>query len=234
MKYRFTRKSRNAKTGPIPVTTTEKKSCPGTCPFKNNGCYADGGPLAIVWKQVETMGKNITALCEDIAALPDGQLWRLNQAGDLPGNGTSINHIDLQKIVSANHNKKGFTYTHYSPSKHNRKYIKLANKNGFTINLSGNNLGHADKLKSLNVGPVVVVLPFDQVTNLKTPEGNKVTVCPAAIDATNKINCKNCGLCAIADRETIIGFPAHGMRKRAASELAAHCERAIAHHKKAA
>ena len=220
-KFRFTRKSRNVKTGPIPVTTTEEKSCPDICPLKKNGCYADGGPLAIVWRQVETMGYSITKLCKDIASLPNGQLWRHNQAGDLPHKKNLIDRASILKLIIANYGRNGFTYTHHAMNKHNKSIVKKANANGFTINLSGNNLKHADELKSLNIGPVVVVLPIDQVKNLKTPKGNKVTVCPAAIDKTDKINCANCGLCAIADRQTIIGFPAHGMRKRIASEIAA-------------
>jgi hypothetical protein len=220
-KYRFTLKSRNSKTGPIPVTTTEEKSCPDGCPLKNNGCFADGGPLAIVWKQVETMGKNINALCQDIKALPQGQLWRHNQAGDLPHKEQSIDILSISKLITVNQGKRGFTYTHHKMNLHNKTLVKRANSNGFTINLSGNNLKHADSLYDLAIAPVVVVLPSDQVTNTKTPKGRKVTVCPAAIDTTNKINCKTCGICAIPTRKTIVGFPAHGMRKRAASEIAA-------------
>lgn len=48
--YHFTRVSGNAKCGPIPVTTTSADSCPPTCSFKGNGCYAESGPLAMHWK----------------------------------------------------------------------------------------------------------------------------------------------------------------------------------------
>jgi len=48
----LTLKSGNVKTGPIPVSTTSKASCSDTCPFKDNGCYADGGPLALHWRAV--------------------------------------------------------------------------------------------------------------------------------------------------------------------------------------
>jgi len=203
------------------VTTTEKKSCPKACPLKDNGCYADGGPLAIVWRDTETIGKDLDALCDDIRALKPGALWRHNQAGDLPHNDETIDFDALDKIVAANKGKKGFTYTHHTMNIYrNRIAVKDANEDGFTVNLSANNLEHADNLKALDLGPVVVVLPETQTTNLITPMGNKVTVCPAAIDKTDKINCANCKLCAISDRETIIGFPAHGMRKKKAGIIA--------------
>jgi hypothetical protein len=52
--YHFTRVSGNAKCGPIPVTTTSADSCPPTCSFKGNGCYAESGPLALHWKAVSS------------------------------------------------------------------------------------------------------------------------------------------------------------------------------------
>lgn len=50
--YSLTRKSRNSKTGPIPVSTTSAETCPAACPFKGSGCYADGYPLKGRWDEV--------------------------------------------------------------------------------------------------------------------------------------------------------------------------------------
>lgn len=50
--FHITRRSDNKKTGRIVVTTSSQKTCPNTCPFKKNGCYADGGPLLIHWNKV--------------------------------------------------------------------------------------------------------------------------------------------------------------------------------------
>jgi hypothetical protein len=88
----FTRVSRNVKTGPIPVTTTSEESCPHACPLKGNGCYAEAGPMAILWRKVTArkMGMAWDAAMSEIAALPKGTLWRHNQAGDLPGMGDAI------------------------------------------------------------------------------------------------------------------------------------------------
>ncbi len=46
----LTSKSSNAKTGPIPVSTSTAAWCPDSCPLKGAGCYGNGGPLAIQWK----------------------------------------------------------------------------------------------------------------------------------------------------------------------------------------
>ena len=109
-----TRKSRNSKTGDIPVTTTSEETCPHACPLKANGCYAEAGPLAILWRKVTArkMGMAWDAAMSEIAALPNGTLWRHNQAGDLPGIGDAIDVAALAALVKANRGKRGFTYTH--------------------------------------------------------------------------------------------------------------------------
>ena len=224
-KYHITLKSSNAKTGPIPVTTTEQKSCPDICPFRNDeGCYAETGPLALHWRKVSTGERsiNLDQLCNAISGLVKGQLWRHNQAGDLPHNDGIIDAEQVSAIVRSNQGRKGFTYTHHDMNHaHNRAVIQNANESGFTINLSGNDLGHADQLAALSIAPVTVVLPHTVQGNAKitTPAGRKVTVCPATY--RDDISCATCKLCASAKQERpIIGFPAHGTRKAKASAIA--------------
>lgn len=217
----FTRVSKNAKTGPIPVTTTEEGSCPDACPLKKNGCYADSGPLALFWRKVteRKAGMAWSDMLLQVAALPKGQLWRHNQAGDLAGLGDQIDVVALEQLVKANKGRRGFTYTHKPMSDpKNRAAVAEANRQGFTINLSANNLAEADQLAALGIGPVAVVVPIDQTTATQTPEGRKVAICPAAI--SESVSCATCGLCALRDRKAIIGFPAHGTSKRKAEAVA--------------
>jgi len=217
----FTRVSRNAKTGPIPVTTTSAETCPDACPLKKNGCYADNGPLGLFWRKVteRKAGMAWQAALNEITKLPKGTLWRHNQSGDLPGDGDAISFTALDQLVGANKGKRGFTYTH-KPLRDmaDQLAILASNKAGFTINLSANNLAHADRLAALQIAPVVVVLPADQKTATKTPEGRAVAICPATI--SDDIDCARCGLCAVANRKAIIGFPAHGAAKRKAEKIA--------------
>lgn len=216
MNFHMSRVSSNAKTGPIPVTTSHKETCPDACPLKAKGCYAAGGPSNIHWKAVSEgkRGGSFAELCEQIKALPRGQLWRHNQAGDLPGNGDTVNVRQVMELAQANKGRKGFTYTHYDVLNNevNRVNIEAANVAGFTVNLSGNNVQHADQLKALNIAPVVTILPMDAPNTFTTPAGNKVVACPA--EKSDKVNCANCGLCQIADRSYIIGFRAHGVSKK--------------------
>lgn len=223
MQSHLTLVSKNVKTGLIPVSTTSAESCPTSCPFNTNnagGCYAASGPLAIHWRKVtnKESGDNYSDFLDKVKRLPKGQLWRHNQSGDLIGQGDSLDVSALDQLVKASKGKRGFTYTHKPlTTKEEREAIKRANDSGFTVNLSGNDLDHADSLYSLDIGPVVVVLPKDATENLATPMGRKVVICPAT--QRDDISCATCGICAKL-RKAIIGFPAHGNGAKKANAIA--------------
>lgn len=210
MNIALTLKSANVKTGPIPVSVTGADSCPDSCPFSGGGCYAKGGPLAIHWRKVSTGERGMAwhDFLGAIKGLSAGQLWRHNAAGDLLGAGETIDPVALGELVAANHGKRGFTYTHKTNHADNFQWIRAANNWGFTVNLSANDLTHADSLVDQNAGPVVTVLPIDGPTKQTTPKGRTVITCPATY--RENVNCETCKLCAVSDRQTIIGFPAHG------------------------
>ena len=217
--YHLTRISHNRKTGPIPVSTTSKSSCPGSCPLRGNGCYAENYPLNQHWTLVSKgeRGYDLEAFCKEIKNLPRHQLWRYGQAGDLPGRGDSIDAAELEKIVQANKGRHGFAYTHYpADNAENRQAIKAANRSGFVINLSANNLEHADQLAELGVAPVVCLVPAQTKKPVKTPAGRHVSICPAEV--RDDVTCATCGICA-RDRKAIIGFPVHGARAKTAHKV---------------
>ena len=217
----FNRVSSNAKTGPIPVTTTGQQSCPEVCPLKGAGCYAETGPISWHWKKVTNgiKGGSYDAMLDEVSRLPKGQLWRANAAGDLLHNAEIIDGAALIDLVKANKKSKakGFTYTHHDmDSASNRDNVEYANNNGFTVNLSANSIDHADELKALNIGPVVTIMPLDCEKVTTTPAGNTIVQCPATY---SDITCANCGICQVSTRKAIIGFPVHGVRKAAAHKI---------------
>ena len=156
MQVHLKMKSGNSKTGPIPVSTTAAQSCPTDCAYRGNGCYAASGRLALHWAKVSSGERGVSwgEFCETIASMPDGTLWRHNQAGDLPSDGKTIDAGALERLVAANTGKRGFTYTHHHGTD-NFDQITLANLGGFTVNLSANNVDHADQLADTGL-PVVV------------------------------------------------------------------------------
>ena len=236
VKVHITAKSSNQKVGKIPVTTTEESSCPTTCPFYGGGCYAKSGfHLRNHWQKVSKgeRGTDWQGLTDFIKSLKPNQLWRHNQAGDMPH---VDGHIDLRHLfdlVQANKasGAKGYTYTHHLLHTHNKEAIKYANNNGFTINCSTESLEDADS--AMNQGmPAVTVIPSDhkavesyKVTyqgkkqelfkvkeKITTPDGRRVVVCPAQTCAPTK--CETCKLCSKSDRDFVVAFVAHGGGKK--------------------
>lgn len=141
----LTLKSGNAKVGPIPVSTSSEDTCPTSCGMYRE-CYAKMGPLRIHWWAVTDGRRGDTwgEFNRKIGALPVGQLWRHNQAGDLPGVGDKLDTKALGELVKANRGRRGFTYTHKPlTTAAERKAVAKANAGGFTVNLSADTLADA-------------------------------------------------------------------------------------------
>ena len=211
MKIHFIRQSANTKTGPIPVTYSQRETCPPSCPHYRADCYAEDYYTRLSWDKVAARGGSLAELCESVAALPAGQLWRFNVAGDLPGAGETVDAAALGEIVAANTGRRGFTYTH-KKSADALHWAGHATRWGFTVNLSADDAGEADLLAEADAGPVVAIVPTDTPEKSYTPAGRTIIVCPA--QSRDGVTCETCGLCARADRGVIIGFRAHGSRAR--------------------
>ena len=218
MRVQFIRVSGNRKTGPIPVSLIEEKSCRADCPMRDV-CYGKGGPLYWTWGKIQETGIPWGAYCAAVRELPRLQEWRHAVVGDLPHRSGIICRESLDALVRANRGKKGFGYTHHDMAiPENRDAIDDANRAGFVISLSTETLSGADSAAALGIAPVVVVLPSDSLTPVRTPAGRHVIVCPNSRNA--KIQCNRCQICARPDRTVIVGFPAHGSKKRLASAIA--------------
>jgi hypothetical protein len=216
-KYHITLKSSNRKTGNLIVVTSSNDTCPDACPFKSKGCYALGGPLRLHWDKISKgeRGFSFKTLLSKLKDLPKDSKVRLWQAGDMPGKGNTINLEQVKKLISVI-DYVTFGYTHKPLDVgNNKEAIKLCNDNGVTINLSANNLQHADELYDAGIGPVAVTLLSSCTKSLCTPKGRKIKICPAALN--KEVHCNSCGgdnpLCSRANRDYIIGFPAHGNGK---------------------
>lgn len=213
----LTNVSGNRKVGPIKVTTTEKSSCPTECGVMDE-CYASGGPLAIHWNKVGEgqRGDNWEAFTKRVRRFHKNELWRHNQAGDLPPNEDGkLDEQKCEQLANAASHTNGWTYTHYNPmDKHNFEVIQKMNSvGGLVVNLSADTMEQADTYSRLGIAPVTVVLPED-APNMgnKTPEGLPIVICPA--QTQDDMACNRCKLCQVQDRKSIVGFKAHGSRRK--------------------
>lgn len=212
-KYSFTIQSSNKKTGPIPVTRTDKTSCAPGCAFLNQGCYAQSGPTNIHWTRLTNgTGYNLDEFCQSIRSLKKGKLWRHNEAGDLPHIAGVIDQESLQKITLANMGRKGFTYTHHELNKENILSLQMANDHGFTVNVSCETLDQVKVAHEHRLPAVIVVVPdyWQGKKIVKHSCGTTMVRCPAE---TMTINCNECRLCQNKNRHSVVGFTAHGIYK---------------------
>ena len=215
MQVGFTNVSSNRKTGPIPTTTTEKSSCPDTCPFKEKGCYAKGGPQNIHWSAISRheRGYKWDEFLGLIRKINRGQLWRHNVSGDLPHSEGVINRDEVIDLVNANRGRRGYTYTHHVLNNENIAILQEANNNGFTVNASCESVDVADDVMSTHNIPAVAVVPSTESRRFfTTTNGRKVIVCPATLH--DNVSCSTCGICANANRSAVVAFPAHGNAKK--------------------
>lgn len=197
----------NSKTA-IPTTRSWRGSCPSSCPLLGKSCYAENFPMVMHWDKLSREGLSYADLLEEIKCLRRGQLWRHNDAGDLIGNGDTIDITALNALVEANRGRRGFTYTHW-PWRDNFELLKWANRSGFTINVSAK--GVDDALEAHNAGlPTTVILNTDGQKMVRVA-GVRIVICPA--QRKKKMTCAECGICATADRNYIIGFWPQGTKK---------------------
>ena len=197
----------NSKTA-IPTTRSWRGSCPSSCPLLGKSCYAENFPMVMHWENLSSEGLSYADLLDEISRLRRNTLWRHNDAGDLIGNGDTIDITALTALVEANRRRRGFTYTHW-PWRANLEILKWANRNGFTINVSASDV--SDALEAFNAGlPTTVILNTDGKKQVKVG-GVRIIICPA--QRKKHMTCAQCGICAVADRDYIIGFWPHGTKK---------------------
>ena len=195
----LTPKSKNEKTGTMPVSTSTKEWCPDSCPLKKHGCYAKHGHTGIHWRLVTSgdRGTDWNTFVSKVAAMPEKDgIWRHDVAGDLPAENGIIDAGMMRSLIRSNRGKGGFTYTHHNVV---------------------DNAGKADVLADMGIAPVVTLLPTDSAKVTFTPKGRKVVRCPA--ETSKKVTCKTCRLCQKTDRP-IIGFTPHGSGKKVTQEVA--------------
>ena len=211
MKFHFVKKSGNKKTGFMPVTYNSRLSCPNSCIFKNNGCYADNYHTRLNWDKVTSgeRGGTFKELLNNIKALKPGTIWRACVAGDIPSNNKGeISRTYIKGITEANKGLKGYTYTHNRLDiGENISLLKTANKKGFTVNISTETEAAADNAVLNSLPAVIVVKSTETRRSWFTKNKNKILVCPAQ---TNGINCIDCQLCQSRPKNLIIAFLAHG------------------------
>lgn len=232
--------SSNKKTGDIIQSYSSRVTCPASCKFKNNGCYADGYHTARQWNRCDnpedaryvTNGKQLeiglkAAVFDKLRKNPtcDSILFRHNVAGDIAVEGTSLidaNRVDTIAGAIEGANKvvgdliKGYTYTHCMIDLNASDIIHDAAKRGFLINASCETAEEARRAKALGINAVIAsVDPKETEKELKAV-GLYGAQCPAQVN--EGMDCNRCQLCA-KNRKAVIIFGVHGTASKKAAKV---------------
>ena len=226
--------SSNKKTGDIMQSYSSRSTCPKSCVFKNNGCYAEGYHTKMVWDRCED--KNDARYVINGEQLKIGLLegafnklrknptresilFRHNVAGDLAVEGTNlidVNRVDTIAVAIEGANKvageiiKGYTYTHCNIDLNASDIIHDAAHKRFLINASCETVDEVKHAKSLGINAVIAsVDPKETEKELKAV-GLYGAQCPAQVN--EGMDCDRCQLCA-KNRKVVIIFEVHGQSK---------------------
>ena len=218
LRFHLTAQSGNAKTGPIAVTTSSRATCPASCPFLKNGCYADAGYYTrLHWDAVTRgdRGKPWRDHLADLAALPAGSALRLNVSGDLPSTDGKISRLYARALAAAVRHLKAWTYSHHKLTPSNLQILRFLNRQGFTVNCSTESESAADAAVAAGLPAVLTVDSAESRAQWSTAAGNRVIVCPAQ-QRDGETTCADCMLCHKRGRRVVVAFLAHGTGKRKA------------------
>lgn len=207
--------SSNKKTGCIPQTYSSESTCSASCPFKGRGCYGEGIHTAHQWRRAdnaddsravstyEELREKALAACEKQRTL----LLRHNVAGDICRPGTSSIDMDhVLRLAWAYRGLMAYTYTHAAPTAANHGLILVAKERGFCINQSCEQPAVAARCAASGIP---AVLAWDVAgRGMPAPvDGVRFVQCPAQ---TRGKSCRDCALCARANRKTVVVFDLHG------------------------
>lgn len=234
MKMIFLKSSENAKTGDIMQSYSSRSTCPKSCVFKNNGCYAEGYRTKMVWDRCEDKNDAryvingeqlkfdlLEGAFSKLRKNPTREtiLFRHNVAGDLAIEGTSlidVNRVDTIAEALSKANKvvggiiKGYTYTHCAISLHASDIIHEAANKGFLINASCETVEEVKHAKSLGINVVIASVNPEETEKELKAVGLYGAQCPAQVN--EGMDCNRCQLCA-KNRKVVIIFGIHGIYK---------------------
>lgn len=240
MKMIFLPTSSNKKTGDIMQSYSSRSTCPTSCAFRNNGCYAEGTHTKMVWDRCEDKqdkryvisGEHLKLVLLEGAfnklrrnPTRDSILFRHNVAGDIAIEGTDIIDVNRVNTIAGaieESNKivggiiKGYTYTHCEINLNESDIIHDAAKRGFLINASCETVEEARHAKALGINAVIAsVNPKETEKELKAI-GLYGAQCPAQVK--EGMDCNRCQLCA-KNRKVVIIFAVHGNASKKAAKV---------------
>lgn len=218
--------SGNVKIGRVSTTYQSTVHCVD-CPMKGNGCYAEGGMVAMQKRRLddavrETHASPLRSARQEAAGIDAlravGQGLRLHTSGDCPSPETTRVVASAAQRFMARGGGQAWTYTHAWRRVQRRTWRNVS------VLASCETTDDARKAFAKGYAPAMVVERFDSPKTFER-DGVKLIPCPA--QTRDNVTCDSCRLCWNADalhaRGMGIAFEAHGASKKRAARAVARC-----------
>ena len=201
--------SENKKTGMVSATYVSQATCPTSCSFFNNGCYAEGGRVGITTHKLnksEIIDPNTIADMEAAAikTLTGARPLRVHVVGDC----TTPYAASVVGKAMVEYPNAAWTYTHAWQD------VKASDWQEANVLASCESIEEVDTAKKRGYATALVVDKFES-TKLYKKDGVSILPCR---EQTNGIQCVNCKLCFNVEKlkkhNITIGFEAHGINKK--------------------
>lgn len=203
--------STNRKTGPIATTGVAQVTCPDTCPFRDNGCYAETAKMGHVTRSLNRAAERHTALeaiLEEAHLVDQLKGWmplRLHIVGDCPDDETTQILSAAAARYRTRHNAPVWTYTHAW------REVDRASWGQVSVLASCETPDDVDEAHARGYAAALVV---DTHPSSSRYELDGVEVIPCPQQTQPGTTCESCLLCSRDDylrqSRRVIGFAAHG------------------------
>jgi len=204
-KYKLINLSKNRKTGDMPAVYGTRQSCPISCGLYN-ACYGKQGMTALHWAKDDD--KDFDDLITWIDKL-NANIWRFGVVGDFPSiNATTLDREKISRMARANNKRTMLAYSHFPLNKENIETLQMANSNGLTINASCDSLDDVKKARANGIPAVTYTKHNDNRKSWKN-DGIQFVTCPNQ-SSDKRPTCRDCKLCAIGSRGSVVVFRGHG------------------------
>jgi hypothetical protein len=205
--------TQNRKTGPLAATYVSQSSCPESCPFFGNGCYAETGHMLHTTRRVNaksgTPEEIATEEAKKIVSLSGMVPLRLHVVGDAKTDEAAKILANACKTYSARFGQPAFTYTHAW------RDVLRSSWGQINVLASCENAEQVMEANEKGYAAAVVVEKFES-DKVYEKDGLKILPCP---QQTGRVkNCVECRACMKADKlkqtGLTVAFEAHGASKR--------------------
>jgi hypothetical protein len=215
-------RSQNQKLGGVSTTYAAQVSCPDTCVFRNNGCYAESsGPIGWMTTRMNTAAAEAAATIMDVAnaeaesirGLTGKRDLRLHTLGDCKTNESARTVAGAAMEHMAKFGRRAWTYTH--------GWMAVLRESWLGVSV----LASCETVKQVRLaharGYAAAIVVQEHPEDGKAYKSEEYTIIPCPEQTGRAASCAECRLCwddqKLHARKAVIAFATHGGREGAAN-----------------